>query len=118
MKRFVLSLVLAGVLSGMALASAGADPGPNNPNVQYRTFFCNNGKSYSAGFVGVAANFFLVGSTSVFALKDFTTISPSGEVKTYNYGISGFDPSTLLTCSYTDPQGAFNIFHGFVTPRS
>ena len=53
----------------------------------------------------------------MFALKFFTTISASGEVQTFNYGIKGFDPSTLLTCSYTDPSGAFNIFEGFLTPR-
>jgi hypothetical protein len=118
MKRVVVVLVLVGVVFGLTVASASADPGSNNQNVQYRTFFCDNGNSYNAGFVGVAANFFLVDSTSVFDLKDFTTISPSGAVQTYNYGIRGFDPSTLITCSYTDPQGAFNIFSGFLTPRS
>ena len=118
MKRFVLSLVLAGVLFGVTVASASADPGSHNPNVQYRTFTCSDGNTYHGGFVGIAANFFLVDSTRVFALKLFTTISPSGEVQTFNYGINGFDPSTLLTCSYTDPSGAFNIFQGFLTPKS
>jgi hypothetical protein len=118
MKRFVLSLVLVGVLSGLTVASTSADPGSNNPKVQYRTFTCSDGNTYHAGFVGIAADFFLVDSTSIFALKSFTTISPSGEVQTFNYGIKGFDPSTLLTCSYTDPSGAFNIFEGFVTPMS
>jgi hypothetical protein len=118
MKRFVLALVLAGALFGLTVASASADPGGNNPNVQYRTFSCNDGKTYTGGFVGIAANFFLLDSTSVFVFKDFTTISPSGEIKTYNYGIKGFDPARLLTCTYTDPQGAFNIFHGFLTPKS
>jgi hypothetical protein len=51
-------------------------------------------------------------TTSVFALKDFTTISPSGAIQTYNYGIRGFDLGALITCSYTDPQGAYNIFFG------
>jgi hypothetical protein len=54
----------------------------------------------------------------MFAIKVFTEVFPSGEVKTFNYGIPGFDPSSLVTCSYTDPQGVFNIFSGFLTPRS
>jgi hypothetical protein len=119
MKRLVLSLVLAGVLLGVTAASASADPGSNNPQVQYRTFTCDNGNTYNAGFVGVApGNFFLVDSTSMFAIKVFTEVFPSGEVKTFNYGIPGFDPSSLITCSYTDPQGVFNIFSGFITPRT
>ena len=119
MKRVVVVLVLVGVVFGLTVASASADPGSNNKNVQYRTFSCDNGNTYNAGFVGVApGNFFLVGSTSMFALKVFTEIFPDGTTKTFNYGIPGFDPSSLLTCWYTDPQGVFNIFQGFLTPRS
>ncbi len=119
MKRLVLPLVLASVLVGFTAAAASADPGSNNPIVQYRTFSCDNGNTYNAGFVGVApGNFFLVDSTSMFAIKVFTEIFPDGTVKTFNYGIPGFDPGSLLTCSYTDPQGVFNIFQGFLTPRS
>jgi hypothetical protein len=120
MKRLVLVLVLAGVLVALlAAASASGNPGSNNKQVQYRRFSCDNGNTYNAGFVGVApGNFFLVDSTSVFAIKVFTEVFPSGEVKTFNYGISGFDLSTLVTCSYVDPQGILNIFSGFLTPRS
>jgi hypothetical protein len=119
MNRFVLRLVLAGALTAFTVAPATADPGSNNPQVQYRTFSCDNGNTYDAGFVGVApGNFFLVDSTSVFAIKVFTEFLPSGEVKTFNYGIPGFDSSTLVTCSYTDPQGTLDIFSGFLTPKS
>jgi len=119
MKGFVLLLVLAGALMAFTAASASADPGSNNPQVQYRTFSCDNGNTYDAGFVGVApGNFFLVDSTSMFVLKVFTEILPDGTIKTFNYGIPGFDPSSLVTCSYTDPEGIFNIFQGFLTPRS
>jgi hypothetical protein len=119
MKRLVLPLVLAGVLLAFSVASASADPGSNNANVQYRTFSCDDGNTYSAGFVSpVSGSFFLVDSTTVFAIKVFTEIFPSGEVKTFNYGIPGFDPSTLVTCWYTDPQGVFNVFSGWFTPRS
>jgi hypothetical protein len=118
MKGFVLLLVLAGALMAFTVASASADPGSYNPQVQYRTFSCGNGNTYSGGFVGFAsADFFIVGSTSTFAIKIFTEFLPSGP-KTFYTGISGFDPSTLVTCSYTDPQGIFNIFSGFLTPRS
>lgn len=119
MKRLVLPLALASFLLGSTAAAASADPGSNNPIVQYRTFSCDNGNTYNVGFVGVASgNFFLVDSTSVFAIKVFTEIFPDGTVKTFNYGIPGFDPSSLLTCSYTDPQGVLNIFEGFLTPSS
>ena len=118
MHRLVPFSVLACLAVGLGASSAAADPGRNNPVVQYRTFSCDNGKSYSAGFVGPSANFFLTDSAGVFVLKVFAEIFPSGEVKTFNYGIRGFDPSSLLTCSYTDPQGVFNVFQGFLTPRS
>jgi hypothetical protein len=117
MKAFVL-LVLAGVLLAFTVASASANPGSNNPQVQYRTFSCDDGNTYSGGFVGFAsADFFIIGSTSTFAIKIFTEFLPSGPLTFYT-GISGFDPGTLVTCSYTDPQGIFNIFSGFLTPRS
>jgi hypothetical protein len=119
MTRFIVLLVLAGVLVAFTVASASADPGSNNPQVQYRTFSCDNDKTYSAGFVGVGpGSFFLVDSTSVFAIKVFTEYFPEGGSKTFNYGINGFDLSTLVTCSYTDPQGVLNIFAGFFTPSS
>lgn len=118
MKRLALAFVLA-ALMGFSVASASADPGSSNPKVQYRTFSCDDGNTYSAGFVGVApGNFFLVGTTNMFVLKVFTEYLTSGEVKTFNYGIKGFDPSELITCSYTDPAGIRNVFSGFITPRS
>jgi hypothetical protein len=119
MNRLVLALALVGVLLGFGAAAVSADPGSNNPKAQYRTFSCDDENTYSAGYVGVApGNFFLVGTTSMFVLKVFTEYLPSGEVKTFNYGIPGFDPSELITCSYTDPAGTYNVFSGFVTPRS
>jgi hypothetical protein len=118
MKGFVLLLVLAGALMAFTAASATADPGTsgNNPQVQYRTFTCDNGQTYSGGFVGfAAADFFINGTTSTFAIKVFTVFtSPS---QTFNTGIQGY-PGPLITCSYTDPQGIFNIFSGFLTPNS
>jgi hypothetical protein len=118
MRRFVLLLVAASLLLLFAVASASADPGTSNPQVQYRTFSCDDGKTYSGGFVGFAsADFFVAGSTSTFAIKVFTEFLPSGP-KTFYTGISGFDPSMLVTCSYTDTEGIFNVFSGFFTPRS
>lgn len=118
MKRLALALVLAGLLLSLAAATAGADPGSNNPNVQYRTFSCDNGNGYSAGFVGPSASFFLTDSTSMFVMKIFTEYFPTGGSKSFNYGIKGFDPGSLLTCWYTDPQGVYNLFQGFFTPNS
>jgi hypothetical protein len=113
----LLALVLTAVI---AVPIANADPGPNNKQVQYRTIDCDNGHSYDVGFVSpVSATFFLVGSTNTFAIKEFTVdpFGEFGEPQTFNYGINGFDPSSLLHCSYTDPEGVFNVFSGFITPR-
>jgi hypothetical protein len=121
MKRLVLLLVLAGGLSVLSVASAGADPGGSNPKAQHRSFSCDDGNTYSAGFVGVApGNFYLDGTTSMFVLKVFTEYTaPGGElIATFNYGIPGFDPSELITCSYSDPAGIYNVFSGFITPRA
>jgi len=116
MKAFVLLLALAGVLMTFTVASASADPG-SSPQVQYRTFSCDNGNTYSGGFVGFAsADFFVGGTTNTFAIKVFTEFLPSGP-KTFYTGIQGY-PGPLVTCSYTDPQGIFNIFSGFFTPSA
>jgi hypothetical protein len=116
MRRFLLLLVVAGALMAFAVAPASADPG-SNPQVQYRTFTCDNGNTYSGGFVGFAsADFFIVGSTTTFAIKIFTEYLPSGPTTFYT-GIQGY-PGPLVTCSYTDPQGIFNVFSGFFTPIS
>jgi hypothetical protein len=104
------------------LAVASADPGSSNPKTQYRTFSCDNGITYTnAVFVGFASGSFLLSdSTDVFAIKVFSEYTaPGGElIATFNYGIPGFDPSSLITCSYTDPAGIYNVFSGFITPRS
>ncbi len=117
MRRFLFLLVVTGALVAPPVASAGADPGSNNPQVQYRTFTCDNGNTYSGGFVGFAsADFFIVDSTTTFAIKVFTEYLPSGPVTFYT-GIQGY-PGPLVTCSYTDPQGILNVFSGFLTPIS
>jgi hypothetical protein len=103
------------------VAVAPADPGSSNPKAQYRTFSCDNGVTYSnAVFVGFASGSFLLSdSTDVFAIKVFSEYTaPGGElIATFNYGIPGFDSSSLITCSYTDPEGIYNVFSGFITPR-
>jgi hypothetical protein len=106
MKRFVLLLVLTGALTAFAVASASADPGTsgNNPRVQYRTFSCDNGQTYSGGFVGfAAADFFVNRTRQTFAIKVFTVFS--SPPKTFYTGIQGY-PGPLITCSYTDPLRA------------
>jgi hypothetical protein len=119
MKRLALLLAVAGASMAFTIASASADPGTsgNSPQVQYRTFTCDNGQTYSGGFVGfAAADFFINGTTSTFAIKIFTEFLPSGPVTFYT-GIQGY-PGPLVTCSYTDPQGILNVFSGFFTPLS
>jgi hypothetical protein len=116
-KRLVLLLVVAAVF-GFSVASASADPGTsgNNPKTQYRTFSCDDGNTYSGGFVGFAsADFFIVGSTGTFAIKVFSEYtSPGGDlIATFPTGIQGY-PGPLLTCSYTDPQGHLQRLPGIL----
>jgi hypothetical protein len=121
MKRLLL-LTLTIVFFGFSVASATADPSTSgsNPQAQYRTFTCSDGNTYSGGFVGFSsANFFIIGSTGTFAIKVFSEYtSPGGTlIATFPTGIQGY-PGPLLTCTYTDPQGIYNVFEGFFTPKS
>jgi hypothetical protein len=116
--RNAFAVLVALVALASFASAAAADPTPNNPQVQYRSFSCDDGRTYDAGFVsGASGTFFLVASTRTFAIKVFTEIFPSGEVKTFNYGVAGFENQQLLTCSYADPAGVRNVFQGFLTPR-
>jgi hypothetical protein len=111
----------ASLLAALAVsaAPAAADPGPNNPKVEYRTFGCDNQNTYTGAFIGIGqTSFLLVDTTNVFVIKVFTEYFPDGSIKTINRGINGFDPSTLITCSYTDPGGVVNVFSGFIAPRT
>ncbi len=117
MKRPLAVAVLASVLvSAVAVPAVSADPGGTNPIVQYRTLTCSDGHAYQAGFVGPGADFFLVGSTSVYVLKQLTLYFPGGGSQVFDYGIRGFDASQLVTCWYTDPQGVYTVGEGFFTP--
>src|SRR5512133_3649589 len=89
-KRLLRVLLAAAAASLVAAPVASADPSSNNPQVQYRTFSCDNGQTYSAAFVGPASNFLLLDSTSMFVIKVFTEIFPSGETKTFHYWTPGF----------------------------
>jgi hypothetical protein len=64
------TFLAAALASVIALPVASADPGISNPKVQYRTFSCDNGVTYTnAVFVGFASGSFLLSdSTSVFAI--------------------------------------------------
>ncbi len=120
MKRFVLALALVCAVFAVSAASASADPGSNNPKVQYRTFQASDGNTYMGAFVGVGpASFLLVGTTNVFAIRSFTEYTaPGGQVLfSKQYGTQGIDPGTLITGWYTDPKGVYNVFTGFITPR-
>lgn len=111
----VVVLALASVIA-LPVANAGGD---SSPQAQFRTFSCDDGNTYTGGYVSpVSGEFFLVDSTSVFAFKIYTIYNLDGTVQTFNYGYRGFDSSTLITCSYIDPDGDLDVFSGWITPRS
>ena len=111
-------VVVLALATGIALPVASAGGG-SSPRAQFRTFSCDDGNTYTGGYVSpVSGEFFLVDSTSVFAFKIYTIYNPDGTVQRFNYGYRGFDPSTLITCSYIDPDGALDVFSGWITPRS
>jgi hypothetical protein len=110
----------AGLVAALALsaAPASADPGTHSPQAQPRTLTCDDGNTYSAGFVGGAqAAFYIDGTTSVFVLKQLIVFDPSG-TQIFNTGINGKGTQPLITCTYTNPEGIFHIAKGFFTSRS
>ncbi len=115
MRRGIIGALLAIAMLAAMAPSAAADPSANNTNVQYRTFTCADGNTYTGTYVGISANFLLVGTTNTFVITTFTEYLPTGP-ETFNYGVKGFDPSQLVTCSYRDPAGIYNVFSGFITP--
>jgi len=95
-----------------------ADVSSNNPNSATRVLNCDNGQSVTVRFAdGANSNFQVTSSTGVFAVKMLILVFPSGEIITKDTGIQGFDPSSLVTCRYTNPQGIQVTVTGFFTPR-
>ena len=114
-----------GLVAGLLLiaAPAVADPGDNNPNTLTRTLTCDNGRTVDATFAGDAGSNFNVSiDESVFIYKriviDRPPLGPGGDDETDDRGIHAFDPSSLVTCTYTTPSGNFVTVIGFFTPRA
>jgi len=119
--RTCIGLLVGGLL--LIAAPAVADPGSNNPNTLTRTLACDNGRTVSATFAGEAGSNFNVSiDQSVFIYKriviDRPPLGPGGDDETDDRGIDAFDPSSLVTCTYTTPSGNFVTVVGFFTPRA
>ena len=120
LRRTCLGLIVGGLL---VTAPALADPGSNNPNTLTRTLACDNGRTVQATFAGEAgSNFNVTVDESVFIYKriviDRVPLGPGGDDEVDDRGIDAFDPSSLVTCTYTTPSGSFVTVIGFFTPRS
>ncbi len=117
MRRLISAVALATIVAGSLAGPTSADPG-SSTNAQYRALPCSDGNSYRAWFVGPSASFHLAGSTSMYVLSSIAiSDSPSDPpffVK--DYGKAGVEPDSLVTCTYTDPQGLYNVLVGFFTP--
>jgi hypothetical protein len=100
-----------------------ADPGTNNPNTLTRTLACDNGRTVVATFAGEAgSNFNVAIDESVFIYQriviDRPPLGSGGDDETDDRGIGGFDPASLVTCTYTTPSGNFVTVIGFFTPKA
>ena len=118
--RTCIGLIAGGLLIA---APAVADPGSNNPNTVTRTLECDNGREVATTFAGEnGSNFNVSIDQSVFVYQriviDRLPIGPGGADETDDRGIRGFDPSSLVTCTYTTPSGTFVTVIGFFTPRA
>ena len=107
LRRTCLGLIVGGLL---VTAPALADPGSNNPNTLTRTLACDNGRTVQATFAGEAgSNFNVTVDESVFIYKriviDRVPLGPGGDDEVDDRGIDAFDPSSLVTCTYTTPSG-------------
>jgi hypothetical protein len=49
---------------------------------------------------------------------DRPPLGPGGNDESDDRGIHAFDPSSLVTCTYTTPSGNFVTVIGFFTPRA
>jgi hypothetical protein len=118
--------LIIGLLAGGLLvlsSSAVADPGSNNPNTLTRTLACDNGRTVVATFAGEAgSNFNVAIDESVFIYQriviDRPPLGSGGDDETDDRGIGGFDPASLVTCTYTTPSGNFVTVIGFFTPKA
>jgi len=102
-------------------APAVADPGSNNKNTVTRVLACDNGRTVATTFAGEnGSNFNVSVDQSVFVYKqiviDRLPLGPGGADETDNRGIQAFDPTALVTCTYTSPSGTFVTVVGFFTP--
>jgi hypothetical protein len=119
-RTLTIGLLACGLL--VLSSSAVADPGGNNPNTLTRTLACDNGRTVVATFAGEAgSNFNVSTDESVFIYQriviDRAPLGPGGDDETDDRGIRGFDPASLVTCTYTTPSGSFVTVIGFFTPR-
>ena len=119
--RMCIGLIAAGLL--LTAAPAVADPGSNNKNTVTRLLACDNGRTVAATFAGEnGSNFNVSVDQSVFIYKqiviDRLPLGTGGADETDNRGIQAFDPTSLVTCTYTSPSGTFVTVVGFFTPRA
>jgi len=119
--RACIGLIAGGLL--LIAAPAVADPGSNNPNTVTRILACDNGRTVATTFAGEnGSNFNVSIDQSVFIYKqiviDRLPLGPGGVDETDDRGIHGFDPGSLVTCTYTTPSGTFITVVGFFTPRA
>jgi hypothetical protein len=119
--RLCIGLIAGGLL--LIAAPAVADPGSNNPNTVTRTLACDNGRTVATTFAGEnGSNFNVSIDESVFIYKriviDRLPLGPGGDDETDDRGIQAFDPTSLVTCTYTTPSGTFVTVVGFFTPRA
>jgi hypothetical protein len=117
-------LVLAGLLSSLALAAppAIADPDPaNNPNALVRTLQCDNGETIVASFAGLeGSNFNVTTDERVFVYKwihiDRPPVGVEGPNDDLNVrGLQGVPEGRLVTCRYTTGSGNVVEAIGFFT---
>jgi hypothetical protein len=118
--RSCIGLIAGGLL---VAAPAVADPGSNNPNTVTRTLACDNGRTVASTFAGEnGSNFNVSIDESVFIYKriviDRLPLGPGGDDETDDRGIQAFDPTSLVTCTYTTPSGNLVTVIGFFTPRA
>ena len=118
--RLCIGLIAGGLLVAVP---AVADPGSKNPNTVTRTLACDNGRTVVTTFAGEnGSNFNVSVDESVFVYQqiviDRLPLGPGGVDETDDRGIQAFDPTSLVTCTYTTASGTFVTVVGFFTPRA
>jgi hypothetical protein len=115
MRRLV--ILLAAVVTLLAVAAAPAAADPANKNTLHFTLTCPNGSVEAVFELSSSDSFHIVEFSSNFLWKSLDFVTPTGQTGRIERGIQGDGHSDLVTCTYIGAvSGNHYTVTGFFTP--